>query len=325
MMHTIYQKKWKLNLIDFIVIVPDHITYENTVYSNRQIFSSPCLLYISGLKNCLCLLLSVFLLWHHTAANVQPESQLQTSCNTCCQGPIGSQWNPGIPGVPGNNGMPGSLGPKGDRGESTKGEKGDSIKGDIGLRGEKGDSGSPGLKGESGMDGLRGPPGKIGPPGITGLVGSPGISGVKGQKGEMGQSRQIGQSRVSAFSAVRTTRFTTSSGGQALPFETVYTNVGDDFNAGTGRFTCEIPGIYMFTYNILTNTGTSYTSLMKNNDRINSVYRSSETFHDMIGNGAVLQLAAGDEVWLSVRSSGQQIYSDSDKYTSFSGVMLHEI
>ena len=215
--------------------------------------------------------------------------------------------------------MPGSLGPKGDRGESVKGEKGDSINGNIGLPGEKGNSGSPGLKGESGSDGLQGPPGKIGPPGVAGLVGSPGIAGVKGQKGEMGQSR------VSAFSAVRTTSFTTSSTGQELPFETVYTNVGDDFNAATGRFTCEIPGIYMFTYNILTHTGTSYTSLTKNNDKINSVYRHGETFHDMIGNAAVLQLAAGDQVWLRVGNSGQKIYSDSHKYTSFSGVILHKI
>ena len=299
----------------FSVIIRKH----SISLTNKSFFFSLCLLYNSGLKNCLCLLISVFLLWHHTAANAQSGSELQTSCNTCCQGPIGSQGNPGIPGVPGNNGLPGSLGPKGDRGESIKGEKGDSIKGNTGLRGEKGNSGSPGLKGESGSDGLQGPPGKIGPPGVAGLVGSPGISGVKGQKGEMGQSRVV------AFSAVRTTSFTTSSGGQALPFETVYTNVGDDFNAATGRFTCEIPGIYMFTYNILTHRGTSFTSLMKNDDRINSVYRSSESFHDMIGNAAVLQLAAGDQVWLRVGDSGQKIYSDGGKYTSFSGVMLHEI
>ena len=266
--------------------------------------------------NFMWMLLSAFLLWPHTTTNAQPESQLQTNCNTCCQGPIGSQGNPGIPGVPGTNGLPGSLGPKGDRGESITG---DSIKGDSGPRGEKGDSGSPGLKGESGLVGLQGQSGKIGPPGVAGLVGSPGIPGVKGQKGEMGQSR------VSAFSAVRRSSFTPSSSNQALPFEIIYTNVGDDFNAGTGRFTCEIPGIYIFTYNILTNTGNTFTSLMKNDDRINSVYRNSETFHDMIGNSAVMQLATGYQVWLRIKSSTQLIYSDSNLYTTFSGVILHEM
>ena len=287
----------------------------------------------------LWMLLSAFLLWSKTSTtNAQQESQLQTSCNTCCQGPIGSQGNPGIPGVPGTNGLPGSLGPKGDKGDSVKGE---STKGEIGPRGEKGNAGSPGLKGESGSNGLKGQPGQIGPPGIAGLDGSPGVAGldgspgvagldgspglpgVKGQKGEIGS--MMGQNRASAFSAVRSSSFTASSTNQALPFETVHTNVGDDFNAGTGRFTCDIPGIYIFTYNILTSTGNTFTSLMKNDDKINSVYRQSETFNDMIGNVAVLQLATGDQVWLSIRSSGQEIFSNSDLYTTFSGVILHEM
>ena len=270
----------------------------------------------TGLVNFLSIFVGGSLLWHITTANVQPESQLQTSCNTCCQGPIGSQGNPGIPGVPGTNGLPGSLGPKGD---SIKGDKGDSVKGDIGLRGEKGDSGSPGLKGESGTDGLQGLPGKIGPPGIAGPVGSPGIPGLKGQKGEMGQSS------VSAFSAVRSSSFTPSSAGLALPFESVHTNVGGDFNLDSGRFTCEVSGIYLFTYNILTHTGSPFISLMKNDDKINSIIRTSETFHDMMSNTAVLQLNTGDEVWLSCRYSGRKIYSDGDLYTTFSGVILHEI
>ena len=266
--------------------------------------------------NFMWMLVSAFLLWPDTTTNAQPESQPQASCNTCCQGPIGSQGNPGIPGVPGTNGLPGSLGPKGDRGESIKG---DSIKGDIGPRGEKGDFGSPGLKGENGSNGLQGQPGKIGPPGVAGLVGSPGIPGVKGQKGEMGQNR------VSAFSAARSSGFTSSSSGQTLPFETLHTNVGDDFNAATGRFTCEIPGIYIFTYNIITATGDSFISLMKNGDKINSVYRSSETFNDMIGNTAVLQIGNGDQVWLSINTAGQRVHSNNNLYTTFSGVILHEM
>ena len=280
----------------------------------------------AGLTNLMMtLLLGAYLL---NSTNAQPESPLQTSCTTCCQGPAGSQGNPGIPGVPGTNGMPGNLGPKGnrgesikgDRGESVKGEKGDNIKGDIGSRGEKGEAGSPGLKGESGVNGSNGLPGKIGPPGVAGLVGSPGLPGVKGQKGEMGQSR------VSAFSAARRSSFTPSSDYEAIPFEIIHTNVADDFNAASGQFTCEIPGIYMFTYNILSYKSNPRIHLMKNNDKINSVYRSVETFHDMIGNTAVLQLVSGDQVWVQCRYAGKEIYSDSDLHCiTFSGVLLHEM
>ena len=268
----------------------------------------------TGMWSFLRILLGTSLLLEDTSATVQPE--MQTNCNTCCHGPAGSQGTPGIPGVPGTNGMPGGLGPKGDRGDTIKGDKGENIKGDIGPRGE---NGRPGLKGDRGFDGLQGPPGKVGPQGLAGLVGSPGLPGVKGQKGEMGQSR------VSAFTAVRSTSFTPSSGNQALPFEIIHTNVGDDFNAALGRFTCDVPGIYMFTYNILTHTGRSWIQLMKNDDRINSIYRSSETFHDMIGNSAVLQLATGDQVWLKCRIAGEKIYGDHYVYTTFTGVIIHEL
>ena len=156
--------------------------------------------------------------------------------------------------------------------------------------------------------------------GVPGPEGPPGASGVKGQKGEMGQNR------LSAFSAGRSSSFTPSSDGQALPFDvgTVHTNVGDDFNAASGRFTCEISGIYLFTYSIMTHTSTIRVDLMKNNVRINAVYREDEDLYDMISNTAVLQLDVGDEVWLRCGLSGD-IYSSSSLYTTFSGVILHEV
>ena len=243
--------------------------------------------------------------------DAQQGSQTQPTCNSCCQGPAGGQGTPGIPGVPGTNGMPGSLGPKGDSGIS--------VKGDPGLRGPKGNSGSGGLKGEQGMVGLQGPPGKIGPAGVAGSVGPSGLPGVKGQKGE------VGQSRLSAFSAVRSNSFTPSSAGQALPFEQVHTNIGDDFDAATGQFTCEIPGIYIITYSVSTSVHNPVICLHTNNGRINCVYRTIENRHDVSSNTAVLQLTTGDTVWLWCRDSGKQVFSNEYRYTTFSGAILHEM
>ena len=348
----------------------------------------------------LLLLVATLAFLTNIKANTPTDTQLQSSCNSCCQGPAGSQGTPGIPGVPGTNGMPGGYGPKGERGESIvgerglkgdtgspglkgdhglkgdsgvqglrglpgkvgpkgiigpigpkglpgnniKGDKGDAIKGAIGPQGIQGEPGSPGLKGDKGMVGLPGPQGvagligpkgvpgytikgdkgdsikgDIGPVGIAGPIGPPGERGVEGQKGEMGQTR------LSAFSAARSNDFTLSSSGQALPFEILHTNVGNDFDAEAGRFTCEIPGIYLFTYSIGTYRSNPVVFLMKNDNKINSISRHNENLIDITSNAAVLQLAAGDQVWLKCYDSGKIIYSNSNSYTTFSGVILHEI
>ncbi|XP_072048152.1 complement C1q tumor necrosis factor-related protein 5-like isoform X1 [Amphiura filiformis] len=233
----------------------------------------------------------------------------------------------------------------------TMASKSPAIPSDIGPRGEKGDIGSPGLKGESGIAGPVGPPGGpgvsgprgekgdtgVGLKGERGIPASPGIPGVKGQKGIAGQrgysgtpgfkgqKGEMGQSRLSAFSAARSTSFTPSSSGIALPFDRVHTNVGGDFVASSGRFTCDVPGIYLFTYSIGAYTSDPGIKLMKNAVVINSVYKADEDIKDMVSNTAVLQLAAGDVVWLKCSVSGRQIYSDTSLKTTFSGVILHEI
>ena len=272
----------------------------------------------------LCIQLLVFAtsmaVLESTITNDQTQST-QQPCNSCCTGATGSQGAPGIPGVPGTNGIPGNVGPRGETG----------VRGDSGLPGEKGEVGEPGLKGAIGAVGIRGPPGKVGPAGIDGTPGIPGVKGQKGitgqgMKGIKGQKGESRQNRLSAFSAARRSSFTPSSNGQALPFDagTVHTNVGDDFNAASGRFTCEIPGIYLFTYSIMTYRDNILVHLMKNDVYINAVFRHDENLLDMISNTAVLQLAVGDEVWLRCRDSGSVIYNDN-LFTTFSGVILHEV
>ena len=264
--------------------------------------------------------------FNDSSTNAQQASQPQASCNSCCQGPAGTQGTPGIPGVPGTNGLPGNVGPKGDRGESVKGDRGDSIKGEKGENGHlglKGDIGLPGLEGRNGTIGLQGPPGKVGPRGLAGSAGPagpPGVPGVKGQKGEMRQTP------LSAFSAVRSTSFTPSSNNLPLPFEHVHTNLGDDFDATAGRFTCETPGLYLFTYSIGYRTSSPHVLLMKNNININGLHRSTNSGHwDVSTNSAILQLTAGDQVWIKCLYAGREIFSEGRRYTTFSGALLHMI
>ena len=269
---------------------------------------------------------SLLVSFNNSPTNAQQASQPQSSCNSCCQGPAGTQGTPGIPGVPGTNGLPGSIGPKGDRGESVKGDRGDSVKGekgDSGSSGLKGDIGYPGLEGRNGTIGLQGPPGKVGPRGIDGSVGPAGpigVPGVKGQKGEMQQTP------LSAFSAARSTAFTPSSDNQPLPFEHVHTNLGDDFDATAGRFTCETSGLYLFTYSIAYSASSPNVYLMKNDIHINGLYRSTHSGNwDVSTNSAILQLTAGDHVWIKCLYAGSEIFSYNHRFTTFSGALLYEI
>ena len=138
------------------------------------------------------------------------------------------------------------------------------------------------------------------------------------------------QSLSSAFSAVRNTSFTPSTNLQDLPFTQTHTNVGEDFSIITGRFNCKIPGLYHFSYTIMTTWGQAV-QLVKNNVRINSVFRDSNSlFRDtdrfgMNSNTAVLQLAIGDQVWLQSVSRGLEIRSSNALFTTFSGINVEPI
>ncbi|XP_072046701.1 complement C1q-like protein 4 [Amphiura filiformis] len=226
------------------------------------------------------------------------EDHQPLPCNNCCQGPVGIQGQPAFPVFPvkWNTGQSRSERPE--RRQHCW-RKRREYPWRHWSTGEKGDVGSPVRKGQPGMTASRGP------------------FGFKGQKGE------IGRARLSAFSAVRSSSFIPRSDYQPLPFEDIHNNIGDDFDAG-GRFTCEIAGIYLFMYSVGTYSSNPHVSLMKNDVKINTVYRSDEGLLDIVSSAAVLQLHVGDQVWLRCRDKGREIYSNSDQFTTFSGAILHE-
>ena len=106
--------------------------------------------------------------------------------NILDKGEIGDQGDKGSKGDIGNKGLIGSKGKTGRRG--SMGEKGDfyygSVRGPIGLTGDKGEQGEPGERGERGDRGDRGDRGKQGVEGDKGVMGDRGPTGIKGDKGE---------------------------------------------------------------------------------------------------------------------------------------------
>ncbi len=242
----------------------------------------------------------------------QPSSM---ACNNCCQGPMGV---PGIPGVPGSPGGYGPLGPAGPKGEI--GEPG------ISEKGEKGDIGMIGISGQKGDLGLQGPPGKVGPVGIQGpsggdgLDGAPGVAGPKGEKGESATMRFAG------FTVAKTS---IQSGSGIVTFDTVITDVGDNFDTNSNKFTCQIPGYYFFTFSIHSrDSNWPLVRLVKNDNKIVTMYThpsGTSNYRNMGSNSALVMLATGDQVWLDNLHNTQIHGHTSYTWTTFSGILLHEI
>ena len=243
---------------------------------------------------------------------VQDQTSPMT-CNSCCQGPSGIPGVPGsagVPGSPGAYGPPGNAGPRGE-----VGSPGLSVKGE---KGEVGERGGPGLSGDLG---LTGSPGKVGPRGIQGPPGS----SEKGQKGESGVSTFAG------FMVVKTSPQSGNS-GDTLTFDTKITDAAGNFNTATHRFTCLFPGYYMFTFTIgASGDHGPRIALVKNGEAVARVHvHPSGTgivsqYRNTASNSALVLLAAGDQMWL-VKGNGEQVFgSSNDKWTTFTGVLLHQV
>uniref|UniRef100_A0A8V0YY31 Complement C1q B chain n=1 Tax=Gallus gallus TaxID=9031 RepID=A0A8V0YY31_CHICK len=134
---------------------------------------------------------------------------------------------PGSPGQPGTNGRDGKNGPKGEQGPPGLVEHEQDM-------GEKGDPGEPGY------------PGKVGPRGLPGSKGLPGPMGPPGPRGDTGDYKVT---LKSAFSAARTfSSFPRRD--YPIRFDRIITNENRHYENRYGRFTCQVPGVYYFTYHV---------------------------------------------------------------------------
>ena len=268
-----------------------------------------------------CILCLLFCIGVSITSTTQQEGPI-SSCNVCCQG------NPGLPGVngtagssgsPGYNGHPGRDGTKGEKGEKGIGIKG--VKGDIGF-GQIGLPGPRGPDGDNGIPGPRGQPGKTGPrglKGIQGLDGAPGLIGAKGDKGECPRLKK------SAFTAIKTNE-QTGNIGDVVTFQETPTNINNDYSLQSSKFTCQIPGTYVFMFAI----GVHFNSnpviwLVRNGNHILMAHAITKNDVDQSTNSAILDLEIGDQVWLQfAHYNGQSVHSDNNRIMSFSGFLLYE-
>ncbi|XP_004394838.1 PREDICTED: complement C1q subcomponent subunit B [Odobenus rosmarus divergens] len=207
---------------------------------------------------------------------------------------------PGIPGAPGSNGKPGTPGVKGEKGLP-------GLAGDHGEYGEKGDPGIPGK------------PGKVGPKGPIGPKGSPGPPGARGPKGESGDYKAT---QKIAFSATRTINSVLRR-DQTIRFDHVITNENRNYEPRSGKFTCNVPGIYYFTYHA-SSRGNLCVNLMRGRERMEKVV----TFCDYVQNtfqvtmgSVVLKLNEGENVFLQATDKNSLLGMEGAN-SIFSGFLL---
>ncbi|NWS33524.1 C1QA protein, partial [Polioptila caerulea] len=213
-----------------------------------------------------------------------------------CKAPDGKN---GSPGVPGRDGRPGQ---KGDMGEPGRPALSTSTKG------PKGDAGEPGPPGSPGMRGL---------PGFPGPGGTPGVPGPPGQKGRAGD---VLEHPRPAFSA---SRLSPPRTGTTVVFDRIITNQENSYSPQTGKFTCRIPGLYYFTFQVVS-SGDLCLSITKNGLGVASFCdKNSHGILQVNSGSCVLSLTMGDQVSLTTDPvRGSSIYGGSEADSVFSGFLV---
>uniref|UniRef100_F7CP25 Adiponectin, C1Q and collagen domain containing n=1 Tax=Monodelphis domestica TaxID=13616 RepID=F7CP25_MONDO len=202
-------------------------------------------------------------------------------------------WMGGAPGHPGYNGAPGRDGRDGINGE--KGEKGET-----GLLGPKGDAG------------------EIGVPGVEGPRGFPGLPGKKGEPGEPAFRYR------SAFSVGLASR--PPAPNVPIIFTKIFYNEQNHYDVTTGKFRCNFPGLYYFSYQLTVYLKDVKVSLFKKDKAVMFTFdQFKEQNVDQASGSVLLHLQAGEEVWLQVYGDGEHngLYADNVNDSVFSGFLLY--
>ncbi|EPY75887.1 complement component 1, q subcomponent-like protein [Camelus ferus] len=115
-------------------------------------------------------------------------------------------------------------------------------------------------------------------------------------------------------------------GYEVLKFDDVVTNLGNHYDPTTGKFSCQVRGIYFFTYHILMRGGdgtSMWADLCKNGQvRASAIAQDADQNYDYASNSVVLHLDSGDEVYVKL-DGGKAHGGNNNKYSTFSGFLLY--
>ncbi|XP_024125901.1 complement C1q subcomponent subunit A isoform X2 [Oryzias melastigma] len=222
----------------------------------------------------------------------------------------GTDGRPGQDGASGRDGWPGVKGDKGEPGTLADGPVSSSVlqrmKGEKGSRGEQGDLGPKGYQGD------------LGSPGLPGRPGLPGPDGKRVNRGQ--QSDQVGDQ--SAFSVIRNIT-TYPPFSQVVKDWVDVVNIPGHFKTNTGEFICDISGVYYFNFHSVARVSIclAIVSTVLDKQLVFCDYGNEQ----VLSGGVVLQLTAGDKVWLESFQDQQEanvIDNSQSKQIIFNGFLI---
>ncbi|KAM8818395.1 complement C1q tumor necrosis factor-related protein 5 [Rhynchonycteris naso] len=198
-----------------------------------------------------------------------------------------------------------------------------------GTPGHHGSQGLPGRDGRDGRDGAPGAPGEKGEGGRPGLPGPPGEPGPRGEAGPTGAAGPAGECSVpprSAFSAKRSESRVPPPLDAPLPFDRVLVNEQGHYDGATGKFTCQVPGVYYFAVHATVYRTSLQFDLVKNGESIASFFQFFGGWPKpaSLSGGAMVRLEPEDQVWVQVGVGDYiGIYASIKTDSTFSGFLVY--
>lgn len=183
------------------------------------------------------------------------------------------------------------------------------------AQGTRGEPGRPGKPGSRGPPGLPGPPGPRGPPGEPGGGGKfsfTSLSGAAGGNSDAdGFNGTLNNYRIAFYVGLKNPH----EGYEVLRFDDVITNLGNHYDPSTGKFTCQVSGIYFFTYHVLMRGGdgtSMWADLCKNGQVIRKNTQTTGSFlrntHNNNNNNKALMQMIFPVIWANVRHVYKNVY-----------------
>jgi len=130
----------------------------------------------------------------------------------------------------------------------------------------------------------------------------------------------------SVFFTADTPTSKTLTSGQDVIFQRTISNEGSGYNATTGRFTCTIPGLYLFTIQHCVETGRhSHMKIVKNDLRlmVGAVCGATGGPGPCTTVQAYVRLQAGEHIWARA-SYASYLYDDVNRMNAFSGALIQK-